>query len=103
MLARIIRVTDEVVEYRKWIQQNFPPPMSPQDELNGELSSDSVPSDSTTLAYKSTKHSTKSYAKAVTMNSAQSKRLGKYFVRLQCFNILDRSVILRKVCEGVLF
>lgn len=56
MLARIVRVTDEVSSYRQWIRMNYTPSY-PADELtNGSVHSDDLIS------------RPKSYAKAVLAN-----------------------------------
>lgn len=40
ILGRIIRVTDEVIEYRKWIKDTFPLPVSEGDSLSSSTGSD---------------------------------------------------------------
>lgn len=40
ILGRIIRVTDEVIEYRKWIKETFPLPLSEVDSLSSSTGSD---------------------------------------------------------------
>ncbi|XP_043286884.1 terminal nucleotidyltransferase 4B-like [Venturia canescens] len=40
ILGRIIRVTDEVIEYRKWIKETFPLPLGEMDSLSSSTSSD---------------------------------------------------------------
>ncbi|XP_043583689.1 non-canonical poly(A) RNA polymerase protein Trf4-1-like isoform X2 [Bombus pyrosoma] len=40
ILGRIIRVTDEVIEYRKWIKETFPLPLSEVDSLSSSTASD---------------------------------------------------------------
>lgn len=40
ILGRIIRVTDEVIDYRKWIKDTFPLPVSEGDSLSSSTGSD---------------------------------------------------------------
>ncbi|KAL0129801.1 hypothetical protein PUN28_001806 [Cardiocondyla obscurior] len=40
ILGRIIRVTDEVIDYRKWIKDTFPVPVSEGDSLSSSTGSD---------------------------------------------------------------
>lgn len=40
ILGRIIRVTDEVIEYRKWIKETFPVPLNEVDSLSSSTGSD---------------------------------------------------------------
>ncbi|XP_015588821.1 non-canonical poly(A) RNA polymerase PAPD5 isoform X2 [Cephus cinctus] len=40
ILGRIIRVTDEVIEYRKWIKETFPLPLGETDSLSSSTGSD---------------------------------------------------------------
>ncbi|XP_035719133.1 terminal nucleotidyltransferase 4B-like [Vespa mandarinia] len=40
ILGRIIRVTDEVIEYRRWIKETFPVPLSEVDSLSSSTGSD---------------------------------------------------------------
>ncbi|KAJ1519609.1 hypothetical protein ONE63_004883 [Megalurothrips usitatus] len=40
ILGRIIRVTDSVIDYRRWVKQNFPVPKNSELLLNGSGSSD---------------------------------------------------------------
>lgn len=40
ILGRIIRVTDEVIEYRKWIKETFQLPVSEGDSLSSSTGSD---------------------------------------------------------------
>lgn len=40
ILGRIIRVTDEVIEYRKWIKDTFPVPFGEMDSLSSSTGSD---------------------------------------------------------------
>ncbi|KAG7202366.1 hypothetical protein KM043_018692 [Ampulex compressa] len=40
ILGRIIRVTDEVIEYRRWIKETFPLPLSEVDSLSSSTGSD---------------------------------------------------------------
>ena len=40
ILGRIIRVTDEVIEYRKWIKDTFPLPLGEMDSLSSSTGSE---------------------------------------------------------------
>lgn len=40
ILGRIIRVTDEVIEYRRWIKETFLLPVSEGDSLSSSTGSD---------------------------------------------------------------
>lgn len=40
ILGRIIRVTDSVIEYRRWVKQTFPVSRNSELMLNGSVSSD---------------------------------------------------------------
>lgn len=40
ILGRIIRVTDEVIEYRKWIKETFPLSLNEVDSLSSSTGSD---------------------------------------------------------------
>ena len=74
VLGRIIRVTEEVMDYRRWIGKNFTPTYSDRSitALHGSI--DSVPPSCAPSDHSSTQElHGKSYANAVTMNS-QSKR-----------------------------
>ena len=60
ILGRIIRVTDEVIEYRKWIKETFPLPLNEADSLSSSTGSDastlSAPASDTVKIYDFSKY-----------------------------------------------